>query len=77
MAFQIKRNGAAGVVSHTEAKYEDAIRAAHVLISELVQKSHTTITNLKTGEIMNEAEIEEAALSVGPPKRRANAAQQS
>lgn len=70
MAFQIKRKGSAGAVSHTEDKYEDAIHVAYGLVKEQVLKSRTTIKNLKTGEVMNEPEIEEAALSVGPRKRR-------
>jgi hypothetical protein len=73
MGFQIKRKGSVGAVSRNEDKYEDAIHVAHGLIGEQVQRSRTTITNLKTGETMSEAEIEEAALSIGPRKRRAGA----
>ena len=70
MAFHIKRKGPDKPASHTKDKYEDAIHLAHGLIAEQVPRTRTTIVNLKTGETMNEAEIEEAALSVGPPKRR-------
>ncbi len=72
MAFQIKRKGADKPASLTKDKYEDAIHAAQSLIAERVPQTKTTVGNLKTGETMNEAEIEEAALSVGPPKRRSN-----
>ena len=70
MPFQIKRKGAEPA-SLTKDKYEDAIHAAQSLIAERVPKTQTIVVNLKTGETMNEAEIEEAALSVGPLKRRA------
>ncbi len=72
MAFQIKRKGADEPASLTKDKYEDAIHAAQGLIAERIPKTKTTVVNLKTGETMNEAEIEEAALSVGPLKRRAS-----
>jgi hypothetical protein len=71
MAFQIRRKGPDKAASLTKDKYEDAIHAAHGLIAERVPRTQTIVVNLKTGETMNEAEIEEAALSVGPPKRRA------
>jgi hypothetical protein len=70
MAFQIKRKGSNEPASLTKEKYEDAIHAAHRLIREQVPRTQTIVVNLKTGETMNEAEIEEAALSVGPPKSR-------
>ncbi|MDB5662311.1 MAG: hypothetical protein JWM38_2792 [Sphingomonas bacterium] len=72
MAFQIKRKGPDRAASHTEDRYEDAIHVAQGLINERVPKARTTITNLKTGETLSEAEIGEAALSVGPRKRRSN-----
>ena len=74
MAFQIKRKGPNAPASVTEDKYEDAIHVAHSLIREQIAKSRTTVTNLKTGETLNEAEIGEAVLSIGPRKKRSQAA---
>jgi hypothetical protein len=74
MAFQIKRRGPAKADLLTEEKYEDAIHVAQGLIDERVPKARTTVTNLKTGETLNEAEISEAALTVGPRKRRSQMA---
>jgi hypothetical protein len=71
MAFQIKRKSPAGADVITKDKYEDAIRAGRKLIDENIAKARTTITNLKTGETMSEAEIEEAALSITPQKQKA------
>ncbi|KQX26023.1 MULTISPECIES: hypothetical protein [unclassified Sphingomonas] len=70
MAFQIKRKGPGKADLLTEDKYEDAIHTAHRLIQERVPKTRTTVTNLKTGETLSQDDIEEAALSVGAPKRR-------
>lgn len=70
MAFQIKRKGPGTADLLTEDRYEDAIHAAHRLIQEHVPKTRTTVTNLKTGETLGQDDIEEAALSVGAPKRR-------
>ena len=72
MAYQIKRKGPGKAGLLTEDKYEDAIHVAAGLIREGVAKTRTTVTNLKTGETMDEDEIEEAALSIGPRKRRSN-----
>lgn len=74
MAFQIKRKAPEGAASHMADKFEDAVHVARDLIEERIPKARTTITNLKTGETMNEAEIAEAAISVGPRKRRSAAA---
>ncbi len=74
MAFQIKRRGPAKADLLVEEKYEDAIHVAHGLIRENAPKTRTTVTNLKTGETLNQAEVEEALLSVGPRKRRSQAA---
>ena len=73
MAFRIKRKGPTAATVLSEQKYEDAIHAAVGLIMERLSKSQTSITNLKTGETLNEQEIEEAALAIGPLKRRAKA----
>ena len=73
MAYQIKRKGPAKADLLTEDKYEDAIHIAAGLIRERTAKTRTTVTNLKTGETLDEDEIEEAALSIGPRKRRSNA----
>ena len=73
MAFQIKRKGPAKADLLTEDKYEDAIHVASELIRERVAKTRTTVTNLKTGETLDEDEIDEVALSIGPRKRRSNA----
>ena len=70
MAFQIKRKGPVNGAVHTEDRYEDAIHVAQALIGERVLKARTTVTNLKTGETLTEAQIAEAALSIGPRKRR-------
>jgi hypothetical protein len=72
MAFQIRRKGPDKAASHTKEKFEDAIHVAAWLIAERVPRTQTIVVNLKTGETMNEAEIEEAALSVGPLKRRSS-----
>ena len=72
MAFQIKRKGPDGAALQTEDKYEDAIHVAAALIRERVAKARTTVTNLKTGEMLNEDEIAEAALSIGPRKQRSS-----
>ena len=72
MAYQIKRKGPAKADLLTEEKYEDAIHIAAGLISEGIAKTRTSVTNLKTGETLDEDEIEEAALSIGPRKRRFN-----
>ncbi|MDB5688529.1 MAG: hypothetical protein JWL91_405 [Sphingomonas bacterium] len=72
MAFQIKRKGPDSPAVHTEDRYEEAIHVAKALIDEHVPKARTTVTNLKTGETLNEAQIGEAALSIGPRKRRSN-----
>jgi len=69
MAFQIKRKGRGRADLYTEDKFIDAIRLASGLIRERVPKARTSVTKLKTGETMDEDDIEEAALSV-PPKRR-------
>jgi hypothetical protein len=74
MAFQIKRKGPAGGALHKEDRYEDAIHVAQALIGEQVPKARTTVTNLKTGETLTEAQITEAALSIGPRKRRSKEA---
>jgi hypothetical protein len=71
MAFQIKRKGPNSPAVHTEDRFEEAIHVAQGLIAERIPKARTTVTNLKTGETLNEAEIGEAALSIGPRKRRA------
>lgn len=70
MAFQIKRKGPGHADILTEEKFEDAIHAAVSLIRERLPKTKTSVTNLKTGETMDEDEIDEAALSVSPRKRR-------
>jgi hypothetical protein len=70
MAFQIKRQGPGRADVLTEERYEDAIHAASALMRERAPKTKTSMTNLKTGETLNEDEIEEAVLSVGPRKRR-------
>lgn len=70
MAFQIKRKGPGTADLLTEDKYEDAIHTAHRLIQERVPKTRTSVTNLKTGETLSQDDVEEAALSVGAPKRR-------
>jgi hypothetical protein len=72
MAFQIKRKGPDSPAVHTEDRYEEAIHVAQALIGEKIPKARTTVTNLKTGETLNEAQIGEAALSIGPRKRRSN-----
>lgn len=74
MAFQIKRKSPTGTDTVTKDKYEDAIHVARDLIAERVTRAHTSVTNLKTGETMNEAQIEEAVLSMGPQKQRMKAA---
>lgn len=74
MAFQIKRRGPAKADALTEEKYEDAIHVAHDLIRENAPKTSTSVTNIKTGETLNQAKTEEAVLSVGPRKRRSQAA---
>ena len=70
MAFQIKRKAPVNGALHTEDRYEDAIHLAQALIGERVLKARMTVTNLKTGETLTEAQIAEAALSIGPRKRR-------
>ena len=72
MAFQIKRKGPESPSVQTEDRYEEAIHVAQALIGERIPKARTTVTNLKTGETLNEAQIGEAALSIGPRKRRSN-----
>lgn len=72
MAFQIKRKGPAKADLLTEDRYEDAIHVAAGLIREQIVRTRTTVTNLKTGETLDEDEIEEAAISIGPRKRRTN-----
>lgn len=70
MAFQIRRKGPSDTDLLTKEKYEDAVHVAMGLVRESVPKARVTITNLKTGERLNQHEIEEAALSIGAPKRR-------
>jgi hypothetical protein len=77
MAFQIKRKGPEQAALHIEDKYEDAIHVAQDLIAQRVPKARTSVTNLKTGETLDEAGITEAALSVGPRKQRANNTQRA
>lgn len=72
MAFQIKRAGAGRKDLLTEDRFEDAVHVASGLIGERSPKTRTSITNLKTGETLTEDEIEEAALSIGPRKRRSS-----
>jgi len=70
MAFRIKRIESRKSELLTEEKYEDAIHVALGLIREGSSKARITVTNLKTGEILGQDEIEEAAISVGARKRR-------
>lgn len=70
MAFQIKRKGPGKADLFTEDKYEDAVHVARGLIREGLPKARVTVTNLKTGETMDQEDIEEAALSIGPRKQR-------
>ena len=66
MAFQIKRKGSVGAAVHVRDGFDQAVRLARGFMAEHESKLKTSITNLKTGETMNEAEIEEAALSLRP-----------
>lgn len=74
MAFQIKRKRPGRADLFTQDKYADAVHVAAALIRERVPKARTSLTNLKTGETLSEQEIEEAALSLAPVKKRAAAA---
>ncbi|TVV74043.1 hypothetical protein [Sphingomonas solaris] len=64
MAFQIKRKGPVGAAVHVRDSFEDAVHLAHGFIQERVPKLRTSMTNLKTGDTLDETAIEEAALSV-------------
>ncbi len=66
MAFQIKRKGRVGAAVHVRDSLDEALRLARGFMEEGESRLKTSITNLKTGETMDEAEIEEAALSLRP-----------
>ncbi|MBC9033847.1 hypothetical protein IAG41_15740 [Sphingomonas sp. JC676] len=70
MAFEIKQKGPDKAPPRVEDKFDDAIHLSLALIEQRNMKTRVTLTNLKTGETLNEAQIHEAALSVGPRKRR-------
>jgi len=72
MAFQIKRKGPVGAAVHVRDSFDQAVHLARGFMSERETKLKTSITNLKTGETMSEAEIEEAALSLRPVRSNVN-----
>lgn len=72
MAFQIKRKGPVGAAVHARDSFDGALRLARGFMDESEPKLKTSITNLKTGETMSEAEIEEAALSLRPARSTVN-----